>query len=68
MRGQSANSALSASLIAEFIFLPAIPMMDILGDQIDRKPTVTIAQALFLVVTIPTYHFLDGTFATQLIG
>ncbi|GAA1165260.1 Alpha-ketoglutarate permease [Corynebacterium glaucum] len=68
VHGQSANSALSASLIAEFIFLLAIPLMGMLGDHIGRKPMVMIAGTLFVLITIPIYRFLDGTFITQLVG
>ena len=66
--GQSASSALGASLFAEFIFLLAIPVMGIIGDRVGRRPMVLVSGVLFLVITIPVYRFLDGTFATQFVG
>lgn len=66
--GQSANSALWASLLAEFVFLLAIPLMGNLGDKIGRRPMVIIAGALFAILTIPIYALLDGTFTTQFIA
>lgn len=68
VHGQSASSALSASLFAEFLFLIAIPIMGILGDKVGRRPMVLISGILFLVLTVPVYAFLDGTFATQFLG
>ena len=68
VHGQSANSALGASLLAEFLFLLAIPIMGILGDKVGRRPMVLISGVLFLVITVPVYRFLDGTFTTQFLG
>lgn len=66
--GQSAGSALSASLLAELLFLIAIPMMGIVGDKVGRRPMVLISGVLFLLLTVPVYAFLDGTFTTQFLG
>lgn len=66
--GQSPSSALSASLLAEFLFLIAIPIMGLLGDKVGRRPMVLISGAAFAVITIPIYGFLDGTFTTQFLG
>lgn len=68
VHGQSPSSALTASLLAEFLFLLAIPIMGILGDKLGRRPMVIVSGALFLIITVPVYRFLDGTFGTQLIG
>ncbi|APT94006.1 MFS transporter [Corynebacterium stationis] len=60
--GQSASSALSASLIAQVVFIIAIAGMGVLGDRIGRKPLVIAFSIGFIVLTIPLYSMLQGTF------
>lgn len=66
--GQSHASALTASLIAQAVFLFAILGMGVLGDRIGRKPLVIGFSVAFIVLTIPLYNLLDGSFATLLIA
>ncbi|EMY35845.1 Major facilitator superfamily MFS_1 [Arthrobacter crystallopoietes BAB-32] len=64
--GQSASSALTASLIAQVFFLAAILAAGWLGDRIGRKPMVIAFGVAFIILTIPLNLMIDGSFATLL--
>lgn len=64
--GQTASSALTASLIAQVFFLAAILAAGWLGDRIGRKPMVIAFGVAFVALTIPLNMMLDGSFATLL--
>lgn len=58
--------ALTASLIAQFVFLIAILGAGVLGDRIGRKPMVIAFGIAFVILPFPINMFLDGTFALLL--
>lgn len=64
--GQSASSALTASLIAQVFFIVAILGAGWLGDRFGRKPMVIAFGAVFMVLTIPVNLMVDGSFAALL--
>ncbi|AXR73770.1 MULTISPECIES: MFS transporter [Auritidibacter] len=63
----SPTQTLSASLMAQLIFLFAILLAGLLGDRIGRKPMVITFGALFIVLPFPVEMMLDGSFATFMI-
>ncbi|MFJ6359308.1 MFS transporter [Pseudarthrobacter oxydans] len=65
---QDASSALVASLIAQVFFLGAVLGAGWLGDRIGRKPLVIAFGAAFVLLTIPIYNLVDGTFGTLLLA
>ncbi|GHD00406.1 MFS transporter [Zhihengliuella salsuginis] len=60
--GQSPSSALAASLIAQVYFLVAVLAAGWLGDRIGRKPMIIAFGVAFVVLTIPIYGLVDGSF------
>lgn len=66
--GQGHASALGASLIAQAVFLLAIPACGWLGDRIGRRPLVIGFGVAFVALTYPVYRLPDGSFATLLIA
>lgn len=66
--GQDPSSALTASLIAQAFFLGAVLGAGWLGDRIGRKPLVIAFGVAFVVLTIPIYHLVDGSFGRLLMA
>lgn len=64
--GMAPATALTASLIAQVVFLAAILGAGLLGDRIGRKPMVIAFGVAFLVLPFPVNIFLEGTFAALL--
>ncbi|MCS5478938.1 MFS transporter [Corynebacterium sp. YIM 101645] len=64
--GQDATSSLTAGLIAQVAFLFLILGAGLLGDRIGRRPLVIAFGAVFVVLTWPVYHLVDGSFAALL--
>ncbi|WP_271395684.1 MFS transporter [Neomicrococcus lactis] len=65
---QDPSSALVASLIAQVFFLGAVLGAGWLGDRIGRKPMVIAFGVAFVLLTIPIYNLVDGTFGTLLVA
>jgi MHS family alpha-ketoglutarate permease-like MFS transporter len=65
---QDPSSALVASLIAQVFFLGAVLGAGWLGDRIGRKPLVIAFGVAFVLLTIPIYNLVDGTFGTLLLA
>ena len=61
------STTLSASLLAQVIFLAAILGAGLLGDRIGRRPLVIAFGLLFVVLPFPLFGMLDGTFASFLL-
>ncbi|KUG61042.1 MFS transporter [Kocuria rosea subsp. polaris] len=66
--GQDPSSALTASLIAQAFFLGAVLGAGWLGDRIGRKPLVIAFGVAFIVLTIPIYNLVDGSFGRLLLA
>ncbi|MEX3611071.1 MFS transporter [Rothia sp. LK2588] len=66
--GQDAASSLTAGLIAQVVFLGLILIAGVLGDKVGRKPLVIAFGAIFVVITWPVYHLVDGSFGTLLMA
>lgn len=64
--GIGAATALTASLIAQVLFLVAIISAGLLGDRIGRKPMIITFGVAFIVLPFPVNLMLDGTFAMLL--
>lgn len=64
--GQSASSALTASLIAQVFFIAAILAAGWLGDRMGRKPLVIAFGVAFILLTVPVNLMVDGSFAALL--
>lgn len=65
---QDPSSALVASLIAQVFFLGAVLAAGWLGDRIGRKPLVIAFGVAFVLLTIPIYNLVNGTFGTLLLA
>ena len=65
---QSPDSTLSASLVAQVIFLVMILGFGALGDKIGRKPLIIGFSIGFILLTIPLYNILNGEFVTLVIA
>lgn len=61
------STTLSASLVAQVIFLVAILGAGLLGDRVGRRPLVIAFGLLFVVLPFPLFGMLDGTFASFLL-
>lgn len=66
--GQSPTSALTVSLIAQVFFLFAILGSGWLGDRIGRKPMVIAFGVLFILLSIPMWSLVDGSFGGLLLA
>lgn len=60
--GMTPTSTLTASLIAQAIFLVAIIGAGLLGDRIGRRPMIIAFGVAFLVLPFPLFGMLDGSF------
>ena len=65
--GMAPTATLSASLIAQVVFLAAILAAGLLGDRIGRRPMVIAFGVLFMVLPIPLFRLLDGSFGSFLV-
>lgn len=65
---QSPDSTLTASLVAQVIFLIMILGFGAIGDRIGRKPLVISFSFGFIVLTIPLYSLLNGTLVTLVVA
>lgn len=65
--GMDATTTLSASLIAQVVFLGAILAAGLLGDRVGRRPLVIAFGVLFVALPIPLFGMLDGSFASFLL-
>lgn len=65
---QSPGSTLTASLLAQVIFLIMILGFGALGDRVGRKPLIIGFSIGFIVLTIPFYSLLNGSFVTLVIA
>ncbi|MGP9587699.1 MFS transporter, partial [Micrococcaceae sp. AOP34-BR2-30] len=70
--GMTPTSTLTASLIAQSVFLVAIVGAGLLGDRIGRRPMIIAFGLAFLVLPFPLFGMLDGSFwgllAAQLVA
>lgn len=64
--GQSESSALTASLVAQAVFLGLVLASGWLGDRIGRKPLVIAFGVIAVVATVPLFTLVDGTFGRLL--
>lgn len=67
-RKQSPGSALTASLIAQAVFLGMVLLAGWLGDRVGRRPLVVGFGVLFVALTIPLNKMVNGTFAGLLVA
>lgn len=65
-RGQDPTSALTASLIAQVIFLIAIPFVGWLSDRHGRRLFVVLFGTGFILLTFPLDGLIDGSFTRLL--
>jgi MHS family alpha-ketoglutarate permease-like MFS transporter len=65
-RGQDPTSALTASLIAQVIFLIAIPFVGWLSDRFGRRLFVVLFGIGFILLTFPLDGLIDGSFSRLL--
>lgn len=61
-RGQDAGSALAAGLLAQVVFLIALPLMGLLGDRVGRKPMIIAFGVGFIALSFPLNRMIDGSF------
>ncbi|ANS80093.1 L-Proline/Glycine betaine transporter ProP [Serinicoccus hydrothermalis] len=61
-RGQDPDSALAAALLAQVVFLAALPLMGLLGDRVGRRPMIIAFGAGFLALSFPLNRMIDGSF------
>lgn len=63
-KGQDATSALAAGLLAQVVFLVAVPSFGLLSDRVGRKPLLYAFGLGFVVLAYPLDAMIDGTFVT----
>lgn len=61
-RGQDPDSALAAALLAQVVFLVALPLMGLLGDRVGRRPMIIAFGVGFLALSFPLNRMIDGSF------
>ena len=61
-RGQDPDSALAAALLAQVVFLAALPLMGLLGDRVGRRPMIIAFGVGFLALSFPLNRMIDGSF------
>lgn len=61
-RGQDPDSALAAALLAQAVFLVALPLMGLLGDRVGRRPMIIAFGVGFLALSFPLNRMIDGSF------
>ena len=64
--GMSPTTTLTASLIAQSIFLVAILGAGLLGDRLGRRPLVIAFGVAFMALPFPLFGMMDGSFASFL--
>lgn len=61
-KGQDATSALAAGLLAQVVFLIAIPTLGLLSDRIGRKPLLYAFGIGFVALAYPLDALIQGSF------
>jgi MHS family alpha-ketoglutarate permease-like MFS transporter len=61
-KGQDATTALTAALLAQVVFLVAIPLFGLLADRIGRKPLLYAFGIGFVALSFPLDAMIQGTF------
>ncbi|WP_206446865.1 MFS transporter [Agrococcus sp. KRD186] len=61
-RGQDAGSALLAALLAQVVFLIALPLLGMLGDRIGRRPLIIAFGVGFIALSFVLNGMIDGSF------
>lgn len=61
-RGQDGGSALAAALLAQVVFLIALPLMGWLGDRLGRRPMIIAFGVGFIALAFPLNRMIDGSF------
>lgn len=67
-RGLDAQSALSASLIAQCIFLVAIPIIGVMADKYGRRPFIVLFGVGFIALSYFLDNLIDNTFSGLLMA
>lgn len=61
-QGQDPMSALGAALLAQVVFLIALPLLGRVADAVGRKPLVLVFSVGFILLMFPLDGLVDGSF------
>ncbi|MHA7126957.1 MFS transporter [Janibacter indicus] len=59
---QSPTSALTAALLAQVVFLLALPLLGNLADRVGRRPLIVVFAVGFMALMFPLDNLVDGSF------
>lgn len=65
---QDPMSALTAALLAQVVFLIALPLLGLLADRIGRRPLIIVFAVGFMALMFPLDRLVDGSFLGLFVG